>query len=155
VGPRYARFSQFLRAPRAILRYLRGEPQPPGHNPLGGWSVAAMLGVLGFQAGSGLFANDDILTEGPLARLVDESLSSTLTGLHQANAWLIYVLLGLHLAAVAWYVGWRRKRLIRPMVSGDMRREDWPPDAQPARDDPVVWLRAAVVAAAAGALVWW
>jgi len=155
VGPRYARFTQFLRAPRAIVHYLHGGPQAPGHNPLGGWSVAAMLAVLGLQAGSGLFANDDILTEGPLAQFVDESVSATLTALHQANAWLVYTLVGLHLAAIAWYVGWRRKRLIRPMISGDTRREDWPQDAQPSRDGPAIWLRGALVAAAAAALVWW
>jgi len=155
VGPRYARFTQFMRAPRAVVRYLRGEPSAPGHNPLGGWSVAAMLAVLGFQAGSGLFANDDILTEGPLAQYIEENASSMLTGLHQANAWLVYALVGLHLAAIAWYVGWRRKRLVRPMISGDMRRADWPAGAEPARDGPAVWLLAAVIAAAAGTLVWW
>jgi len=156
VGPRYARFRQFLRGPRAVLRYLRGgEAGQAGHNPLGGWSVAAMLAVLGFQAVSGLFSNDDILTQGPLAHYVSEAASSALTGLHQANAWLIYALVGLHLAAIGWYAVWRRKRLVRPMISGDARREDCPPGALPAHDGPAVWLLAAAIAAGAAGLVWW
>ena len=30
IGPRYARFSQFLRGPAAVARYLKGPPRPPG-----------------------------------------------------------------------------------------------------------------------------
>ena len=48
VGSRYARFAQFLRGPRAALRYARNvaggcERRFIGHNPLGGWMVVALL----------------------------------------------------------------------------------------------------------------
>ena len=67
VGSRHARFTDFLRGPGAIRGYLKGEPAAtPGHNPLGGWAVVALLSVLLLQAVSGLFNSDDVLYNGPL-----------------------------------------------------------------------------------------
>jgi cytochrome b len=71
MGSETARFGAFVRGPGAALAYvkalLRGEtPLYLGHNPMGGWSIVAMLILLLVQAGTGLFANDDILIEGPL-----------------------------------------------------------------------------------------
>ena len=47
-GPRYAQFSQFVRAPAATLAYAArvlggNEPRYVGHNPLGGWMIVALL----------------------------------------------------------------------------------------------------------------
>ena len=154
-GPRYARFAGFVRGPRAIARYLRGAAAPAGHNPLGALSVIAMLAVLGFQAVSGLFASDDIMTQGPLYARVDESLAARLTGWHQANEWFIVGLVALHLLAVCWYVAVRHKRLVRPMITGNVRPQDLPAGTPPADDGPGVWLRAVLLAGAAAALVLW
>jgi cytochrome b len=70
VGSRESRFMTFIRGPSAVVRYattlLRSDStRHIGHNPLGGWSIIAMLFALLLQAGTGLFANDDIVTEGP------------------------------------------------------------------------------------------
>jgi cytochrome b len=52
VGSSTARFADFLRGPRAVVAYIgelrrrRSDHAIIGHNPLGGWSVAAMLGLL-------------------------------------------------------------------------------------------------------------
>jgi cytochrome b len=48
LGPRYARFGDFIRSPRATFAYLkevaaRREPRHLGHNPLGGWMIVALL----------------------------------------------------------------------------------------------------------------
>ena len=48
IGPRHARFSQFVSGPRRTLRYaasvLAGrEPRHLGHNPLGAWMILALL----------------------------------------------------------------------------------------------------------------
>ena len=56
VGSRNARFSRFLRGPRATWAYLgdvlaRREPRHLGHNPLGAWMIVALLGTV---AGLGL-----------------------------------------------------------------------------------------------------
>ena len=65
MGSSTARFARFVRGPAAILAYLRGraggdgkEPVEIGHNPLGGWSVIAMLSLLALQLGLGLIAQD-------------------------------------------------------------------------------------------------
>jgi len=155
VGPRYARFATFVRGPLAVKSYLRGAAAPAGHNPLGAWSVVALLAVLGFQAASGLFTTDDIMTQGPLYARVDEAVADWFSSWHHTNEWIIVGLVALHLAAVLWYAAVRRKRLVRPMITGDVRPQDLPAGTVPAHDGPRVWLRALLVAGAAAALVWW
>ncbi|QII85861.1 cytochrome B [Bordetella hinzii] len=154
-GSRYARFSQFLRGPRALAAYLGGRLRTAGHNPLGALSVIAMLLAFGFQAVSGLFASDDIMIQGPLYDRVDEGLASTLTGLHKANEWVLIALVGLHLLALLWYAGIKRQPLLRAMVTGDAPASDQPPGAAPARDDLGMRLRALVIALGCAAVVIW
>ena len=64
VGPRHARFSNFIR-PGKVGSYLgtvfRRDATPSiGHNPLGGIMVLVMLLMVLAQAVSGLFITDDI-----------------------------------------------------------------------------------------------
>jgi cytochrome b len=126
IGGRNARFSQFVRGPAAVIKYLKGVmPAPDGHNPLGALSVLALLAVLAVQAGTGLFANDDILFEGPLFHLVDKELSDSLTGYHYLSSRALLALVILHLGAIAFY-RMKGKDLIRPMVTG------WRQDERPA-----------------------
>ena len=47
-GTRYARFSQFVRGPRAVLAYLKSIRQgipshDVGHNPVGAWAVVILM----------------------------------------------------------------------------------------------------------------
>ncbi|GAA5236347.1 cytochrome B [Verticiella sediminum] len=154
IGPATARFTNFVRGPRAILAYLRSGPEtaPYGHNPLGGWSVLAMLCVLGVQAVTGLFADDGIFTQGPLAARASPGTVDFLTGWHLRLEPVIYTLLGLHLAAVAWHSLVRRHPLVRAMITGE--RPDTPGrDVPPTQDDARVRLRAAIVAAICAASV--
>lgn len=118
MGSTYARFAQFFPTPHKILAYLRGHWHEEGHNPLGALSVFALLLVLLFQAGSGLFTSDDIAFDGPLRDLVSDALSTSLTSLHRQGLWIILGLVGLHLLAVLFYAVVRRKNLIRPMITG-------------------------------------
>jgi cytochrome b len=119
VGTRHARFGSFLRGPRAIAAYLRGrEPAAIGHNPLGAIGVVGLLATLLVQAVTGLFANDEIMNAGPFYGWVDQTLSNRLTGLHRLNSDLLLVLMGLHVAAVAWYTAVRRQPLLRAMITG-------------------------------------
>ena len=51
VGPRHARFSNFVRSPREVLAYLRDvalfrAPRYLGHNPAGGAMIVALLVML-------------------------------------------------------------------------------------------------------------
>lgn len=82
VGAPTARFSQFVRGPAAIRSYLRGEWKGIGHNPLGALSVLALIALTAAQVGTGLFANDDISFQGPLADLISKEWSDQSRGLH-------------------------------------------------------------------------
>jgi cytochrome b len=118
LGSTYARFAHFFPTPAKIKAYLRGEWSQPGHNPLGALSVFALLGLVGFQALSGLFANDDIAFNGPLYDLVGRELSNRLTGLHHLASNALYVLIALHLAAIAFYGYVKKNNLVKPMITG-------------------------------------
>ena len=154
VGSRTSRFRDFVKGPAAVWRYAtalaRGKSERYlGHNPLGGWSVLAMLLALFVQAATGLFANDDIITEGPLFLWVSKPVSDWLSGIHRLNRVLIMALVATHLAAVLFYLVIKRENLIKPMLTGIKYRssgETAPPAAS-------IGL-AAVVAAAAGVLLY-
>ena len=155
-GGRWSRFASFLPTPAKLGRYLRGRAQPGewlevGHNPLGALSVFAVLGVLAAQAATGLFADDEIASTGPLVRFVTGSTSLALTHWHKgAGQWLIFGLVGLHLVAIAFYVGVRRQSLLRPMWNGDKLL---PPLAPASADGPRQRVLAAVLLAACAAAV--
>ncbi|WP_295540603.1 cytochrome b/b6 domain-containing protein [uncultured Thiohalocapsa sp.] len=123
LGSTYARFAQFAPTPGRVIAYLRGRWQGEGHNPLGALSVFALLGMLTWQALSGLFSNDDIAFEGPLADLVSSATSTWLSGLHRQGLWIILGLVALHLTAIAVYAV-RGKHLVKPMVVGWKESQD-------------------------------
>lgn len=131
VGSDTVRFRDFVRGPGAAIAYvqalLRGEtPLYLGHNPMGGWSILAMLALLLVQAGTGLFANDDITVEGPLYGWVSKSTSDWLTSVHQFNFNLLLAVIAVHIAAVLFYLFVKRENLVHPMLSG---RKHLPPSA--------------------------
>jgi cytochrome b len=151
-GSSHARFSHFLRGPASVWGYASGlfRRQPShtlGHNPLGGLMVALMLAVLLFQAGSGLFSNDDIATEGPLYAKVGKDLSDRITSWHKLNSNLVLALAAVHVAAVIFYRVFKGENLVRPMISGWKQVPEAP--RRPARFPGP--LRAVTLAAVAGA----
>ena len=156
VGSETARFSHFVRGPGAALEYVkalqRGEtPFHLGHNPMGGWSILAMLALLLIQAGTGLFANDDIMIEGPLYSWVSKDVSNWLTMIHGLNFNLLLAMIAIHLLAVLFYLLVKRENLIHPMLSGRKRLAPELIGAVPRMVSP--WLGLAVLAAA-GITVW-
>jgi cytochrome b len=123
IGSTHSRFRSFINLSELIpytrrLRHRERTTGTVGHNPLGALSIIAMLLVLGTQATTGLFANDDIFQEGPLVHLVDDATSDRLTTVHHFCAKTLYVLIGLHLAAIVFYELYQRDRLILPMITG-------------------------------------
>lgn len=153
-GSRSARFSDFVRGPRAVVQHLqslRAKPAPhAGHNPAGGWMVIALLLCVAVQVGTGLFANDDILTEGPLAHWVSEDLSGRLTGIHELNFNLLLGLVSLHVLASLFYL-FKGDNLFRPMLTG---RKAVPAGTPVHEVIFVSTVRAAALLAGAAALVW-
>lgn len=158
VGTRHARFFSFVKGPRAIWAYLRGSNRSAskptaGHNPLGALSVLAMLAIVLMQAASGLFSNDDIASEGPLAQLIDKALSDQISHWHaHITPLIIYSLIALHIAAIVAYWLFKRVNLVSPMVSGD--KADVSP-TEAVSDGWANWLRALICLASSTALVWW
>jgi cytochrome b len=123
VGGYWSRFVQFFYSPITILNYLRGKTTPAhelGHNPLGSLSVWAMLIILIAQVATGLVSDDEIATQGPLAKFVASATSLLATGYHKHwGKWIIIALIALHVAAILFYVFKKKEDLIRPMVLGD------------------------------------
>jgi cytochrome b len=155
-GSRYARFSSFVKGPRTVWHYLRDpeERSPPGHSPLGGLSVVALLLVVAVQAGTGLFATDDILTSGPLNQFVSSDTAALLTSIHKWNENVLFGLIGLHLVAIAIYA-LRGKQLVPPMITGNVLSENLPSDAVAARDTVGLKIWALVLILVLGGLGWW
>jgi cytochrome b len=160
-GSRYARFCQFVTSPANTLRYLQQLRQikhqtlrHAGHNPLGSWAVLALLLIIGFQAVTGLFSNDDVLTQGPFAQFVSQALSSQLTGWHQWNEPFVYGIIVLHLLAIAVYT-FKGRKLITPMIDGDIPAAELAINTPSARDDLSLRLRAFLIALLLSCGAWW
>jgi cytochrome b len=124
VGSETSRFSRFLKSPVAALRQLahlhRREPDTEiGHNAAGGWMVLLMLVLLAVQAGTGLCANDDGATEGPLFNYVGKAWSDWLSHVHSINFTLIQIAVVLHVLAIVAYAVLKRHDLVRPMLTGE------------------------------------
>lgn len=147
-GNRHARFASFLPTPGSLRAYLRGQWRGVGHNPLGALSVLVLLSLLLLQVGTGVFGNDEIAFSGPLAALVSEPLSLWLTGWHQRFANGLYLLLGLHVAAIVFYRWVKKDDLLTPMVTGYKEL----PTPQELEDAPRASLRALLLALALAAV---
>ena len=136
-GSSTARFSSFAGGPAKVARYVRGHmfdrgaAPAPGHNPVGGWSVIAMITLLLLQVGLGFFAVDiDGMESGPFSYLVDFDTGRAAAEWHEIVFNIILALTALHVVAVLFYLVHRRDNLIGPMISGSRH---WRGDAPPLR----------------------
>ncbi len=123
IGPKYARFSNFVQPPSETLAYLKslfaGKTKDYiGHNPAGGMMIVALLVMLAATSvmGMALFASEG---EGPLAgtffATFDEDL---LEDLHEFLANTTVMLVVLHLAGVLVSSLLHRENLVRAMFTG-------------------------------------
>ena len=157
IGGRWSRFASFIYAPATVLRYLRGEHRPNdhfevGHNPLGSFSAFALIGLLAVQVGTGLVADDEIATTGPLNKFVASATGLAATSWHKKyGQWIIITLVVMHLCAIAFY-RWRGQNLITPMIRGD---KALPAHVPAADDSPARRLLALVVATVCAAATVW
>ena len=155
VGGHWSRFASFFPTPGRLARYLGGRAtahDTAGHNPLGALSVLAMLAVLSVQVGTGLFADDEIASAGPLTALVSGSVVSAATTWHKSwGQYLVIGLVVLHVLAIVVYLI-RRQNLVTPMLLGDKRMAE---PVTPARDTAATRLLALVLLGAAAGVVWW
>ncbi len=157
VGGRYSRFRALQLAPSTSIAYVKNglHSNYQGHNPLGSWAVVVLLLSLSIQVTTGLFANDGILYEGPLAHLVTGRTSSLFTEIHGWNFNILLGLIGLHIAAVLFHGVIRKEGLVHTMMTG-LRKVDEP---QPDDSEGVAvygsWKTFAVIAVPVVLLVIW
>jgi cytochrome b len=154
IGSPTARFIHFVRGPGAAWRYARrllgSDPERHlGHNPLGGWSIVGMLLALVLQALTGLFATDDIATQGPLYHRVSEAAASRLTAIHHFNASVIIALVALHILAVLFYLLVKKDNLVTPMITG---RRPWEDPLASQMKAPPFWVALLIAALSAAAV---
>lgn len=153
VGSPTARFSQFVRGPKAIRDYLTaartGAVRSIGHNPLGALSVLGLIGMLLAQSASGLFTTDDIVTDGPLVHLVTSKTAALLSSFHRIGSKVLLALIVVHLGAVVFYKWVKKDDLVRTMITGTKKVPQGIQGIRFANS----WL-ALVLFAMAAALVW-
>jgi cytochrome b len=157
LGSTTARFSNFVAGPGRVIGYLRSTIKGEkllhaGHNPAGGWMVILLITALLLQAGTGLFANDGLHFNAPLALLVSNDVSDQLTELHGKVFNFILLLVWMHVVAVFFYLCVRGENLIRPMVTGK-KHSAYLPQGHALRFTPLP-VALLVIALSAG-LVWW
>jgi cytochrome b len=157
-GGATARFSSFVRGPRTVLAYAvklakgGADEAGVGHNPMGGWSVVALLGVMAAEIGVGLFCVDvDGLESGPLADRVSFHAGRAAAHWHTVLFNALLALIALHLCAIAFYGIVRRENLIGPMLTGRKRLEATSSPSEPALRGSAImfWASAAIAAALA------
>jgi cytochrome b len=120
IGAVHSRFTTFVPSPQRLIAFLSGrQGSGLGHNPLGSLSVIALLLVVGIQASTGLFTDDDIAFQGPLAKYVPNATVSLLGSIHALNSNILFGLIGLHLLAIAYYQWIKRESILMPMIQGD------------------------------------
>lgn len=125
IGSETARFYSFIHSPKTVINYAlvtskNGIQHSVGHNPMGGYMVLALLLVLLLQLGSGLFATDDVFTEGPFYSYVSQQTAEQLTWLHKNLFNLILLFVAMHVAAVVLH-SLKGDAIVPAMVTGKKR----------------------------------
>lgn len=117
IGPHNARFSSFVKGPRAVMSFLRQSlhldaPRYLGHNPAGGAMIVALLVLLAALCGTGVAMTTDAYWS-----------SKALEEVHEVLANITLALVGLHIVGVlvaSWEHG---ENLVRAMVTGRKRMD--------------------------------
>lgn len=122
VGTSTARFTQFVKGPRAVWAHVNSKDalsNTPGHNPVGGWSVLALLLMVCIQFVSGLFAVDvDGIESGPLSYLIDFDQGRSAARVHAASFNVLMALITVHVVAILFYYLVKRRNLTKVMITG-------------------------------------
>lgn len=129
VGTQHAKFSSFVKGPKAVFKYAttlfrRDTPPSLGHNPLGGWFVIVMLTLVAVQAVSGLFMTDDVFLDGPYRSLAGDEVLEWMSTVHHLAFDLLLYVIGLHIIAITFYRVYKKQNLVQPMIDGGKETSD-------------------------------
>ncbi|MBT3071370.1 cytochrome b/b6 domain-containing protein [Rhodomicrobium sp. Az07] len=117
MGPKHARFSDFVKSPATVVAYLRGATSLNGrrylgHNPAGGIMVVLLLAALIGTCATGYM----MTTKSGWG-------SHDLEEMHEAFANGMLVLIGLHIVGVIWASVEHGENLARAMITGRKKSE--------------------------------
>lgn len=128
VGPRYARFSDFVKKPDTVLGYLKDltvlrAKRYIGHNPAGGAMIVALLLSLLVTTLTGLLAYGAV-GSGPLSGFLPVSFgygSEWMEELHEFFANFTLLLVVIHVGGVVFESLFHKENLVRSMFTGTKR----------------------------------
>jgi cytochrome b len=115
IGAGHARFGEFMRSPAATAAYARSvvggrEARYLGHNPLGGWMVAALLAMVALVGFTGwLYTTDRFWGIAWVERL------------HSTLSDVLFVVVALHIVGVVFTSARHRENLLASMLHGRKR----------------------------------
>jgi cytochrome b len=112
VGPRHARFSNFVRPPQEVLAYLRDvallrAPRYLGHNPAGGVMIVGLLVMLSGTAITGYMMTTDAFWGAKWVEEVHETVANLTVGL------VVFHILGVLLSSFL-----HGENLVKSMITG-------------------------------------
>ncbi len=115
VGPRHARFADFVTSPREALGYLRDTLRLRarrylGHNPAGGLMIIALMLMLAGTGATGYLLTTDVFWG-----------SKTIEEIHEVLANATIALIALHVLGVLVASFGHRENLVKAMVTGCKR----------------------------------
>ncbi len=115
VGSRHARFSDFVKPPSEVIRFLGQShrlraPRVLGHNPAGAAMIIAMLVLIAFISATGFLLTTDAYWG-----------SETVKEVHEASAYTLIVLVLVHVAGVILASLEHGENLVRAMITGRKR----------------------------------
>ena len=115
--------------------------------------IGGVLLLLIAQVATGLVADDEIATTGPLNRYVSSALGLRATSWHNTfGQYLIITLVVLHIATVLFYLFKKQRNLIAPMWHGD---KPLAPGTPASADGWAQRVLAALLIALAFGVSWW
>ena len=117
MGPRHARFSDFVKGPRAVLTFLKQSmrleaPRHLGHNPAGGAMVLLLLAMLIGLSITGYLMTTDAFWGSKLMEEIHEVLANMTLGL-----------VGLHVLGVVVASLEHGENLVKAMITGRKRAD--------------------------------
>ena len=146
-GGRYARWGNYGTTPLQFVDHFRGRGGKSAHTSPGIAMAAMLIAATTVQVGTGLFATDDIFTEGPLYDYASAEFARVANWIHHRLHWLILGGLSVHVTAHAVYGFVLRDRTPLAMFTGRKPGREHLPSTQS------FWFRAGVTLILAVAVV--
>jgi len=132
VGPHTVQFRSFVTGPSKALAFgraflARNDPHYLGHNPVAGYAIIAMMGIIGVQGFLGLMSEEhNATTWGPLFFLTSGATREWVTKTHTSLFYYgLLALIAIHVWGAVVHDVFRREGITKAMVTGDKPKRDF------------------------------